>query len=161
MDFIEFVDKYQQEMSPEQMLSIAKAMGKYLSYKLSDVEVHHLCAMVYGVLSEEHFDKHFADDAIKKMWYEDADGNKHMAPFFTEEEIMEAFDKHQDDISDYNIFDLAVTMNLLRSDHHLLLERYSKDDDEMKEMVVLMAIEYLQDPDSLHPTSKIWHTING
>ena len=28
------------------------------------MEVHHLCAMVYGVLSEEHFDKHFADDAI-------------------------------------------------------------------------------------------------
>ena len=161
MDFIEFVESYQQEMTPEQMLSIAKAMGKYLSYKLSDVEVHHLCAMVYGVLSEEHFDKHFADDAISKMWYEDADGNKHMAPFFTEEEIREAFDKHQDDISDYNIHDLAVTMNLLRSDHHLLLERYSKDNDEMKEMVVLMAIEYLQDPDSLHPTSKIWHTING
>lgn len=30
-----------------------------------------------------------------------------------------------------------------------------------QEMVVLMAIEYLQDPDFLHPTSKIWHTING
>lgn len=30
-----------------------------------------------------------------------------------------------------------------------------------QEMVVLMAIEYLQDPDCLHPTSKIWHTING
>ena len=161
MDFIEFVDKYQQEMSPEQMLSIAKAMGKYLSYKLSDVEVHHLCAMVYGVLSEEHFDKHFADDAIKKMWYEDEDGNKHMAPFFTEEEIKEAFDKHQDDISDYNIHDLAVTMNLLRSDHHLLLERYSKDEEELKEMVTMMAVEYLQDPDCLHPTSKIWHNING
>ena len=66
MDFVDFVDKYQQDMTPEQMLSIAKAMGKYLSYKLSDVEVHHLCAMVYGVLSEEHFDKHFADDAISK-----------------------------------------------------------------------------------------------
>lgn len=57
---------------------------KYLSCKLSDVEEHHLCAMVYGVLSEEHFDKHF-----------------------------------------------------------------------------FMAIEYLQDPDFLQPTSKIWHTING
>lgn len=27
-----------------------------------------------------------------------------------------------------------------------------------QEMVVLMAIE---DPDCLHPTGKIWHTING
>ena len=161
MDFVDFVDKYQQDMTPEQMLSIAKAMGKYLSYKLSDVEVHHLCAMVYGVLSEEHFDKHFADDAIKKMWYEDEDGSKHMAPFFTDEEIKKAFDQHKDDISDYNIFDLAVTMNLLRSDHHKLLKQYSRDEEELKEMVVMMAIEYLQDPDCLHPTSKIWHNING
>lgn len=125
MNFVDFVEKYQQEMAPEQMLAIAKAVGKYLSCKLSDVEEHHLCAMVYGVLSEEHFDK------------------------------------HQDDISDYTIHDLAVTMNLMRSDHHVMLERYSKDADELKEMVVLMAIEYLQDPDFLHPTSKIWHTING
>lgn len=161
MDFVDFVEKYQQEMTPEQMLSIAKAIGKYLSYKLSDVEVHHLCAMVYGVLGDEHFDKHFADDAIKKMWYEDEDGIKRMAPFFSDEEIREAFDKHQDDISDYTIYDLAVTMNLLRSDHHILLERYSKDAEELKEMVVVMAVEYLQDPDCLHPTSKIWHNING
>lgn len=84
MNFVDFVEKYQQEMAPEQMLAIAKAVGKYLSCKLSDVE-----------------------------------------------------------------------------EHHVMLERYSKDADEMKEMVVLMAIEYLQDPDCLHPTSKIWHTING
>ena len=87
--------------------------------------------------------------------------SKHTAPFFSDDEIKDAFDKHQDDISDYTIHDLAVTMNLMRSDHHVMLERYSKDADELKEMVVLMAIEYLQDPDCLHPTSKIWHTING
>lgn len=161
MDFVDFVEKYQQELTPEQMLEIAKAIGKCLSFKLSDDEVHHLCAMVYGVLSEEHFDKHFADDAISKMWYEDADGTKHTAPFFSDVEIKDAFDNHQDDISDYTIHDLAVTMNLMRSDHHVMLERYSTDADEMKEMVVLMAIEYLQDHDCLHPTSKIWNTING
>ena len=70
MNFVEFVEKYQQDMTPEQMLSMAKAIGKYLSCKLSDAE-------------------------------------------------------------------------------------------ELKEMVVLMAIEYLKDPDCLCPTSKIWHNING
>lgn len=69
MDFVDFVEKYQQELTPEQMLAVAKAVGKYLSCKLSDVEEHHLCAMVYGVLSEEHFDKHFADDATSKIWH--------------------------------------------------------------------------------------------
>ena len=35
------------------------------------------------------------------------------------------------------------------------------DAEELKEMVVLMSIEYLQYPDCLYPTSKIWHNING
>ena len=52
MYFVDFVEKYQHELTPEQMLAVAKAVGKYLSCKLSDVEEHHLCAMVYGVLSE-------------------------------------------------------------------------------------------------------------
>lgn len=147
MDSADFAEKYQQELAPEQMLAVAKAAGKYLSCKLSDVE--------------EHSDKHFADDAISKMWYEDADGNRHTAPFFPDGEIREVFDKHQDDISDYTIHDLSVTVNLMRSDHHVMLERYSRDADELKEMAVMMATEYLQDPDCLHPTGKIWHTING
>lgn len=31
MNFVEFVEKYQQDMTSEQMLCIAKAIGKYLS----------------------------------------------------------------------------------------------------------------------------------
>lgn len=38
MNFVEFVEKYQQDMTPEQMLSIAKAFGKYLSCELSDAD---------------------------------------------------------------------------------------------------------------------------
>ena len=38
VNFVEFVEKYQQDMTPEQMLSISKAIGKYISCKLSDAE---------------------------------------------------------------------------------------------------------------------------
>ena len=31
MNFVEFVEKYQPDMTHEQMLSISKAIGKYLS----------------------------------------------------------------------------------------------------------------------------------
>ena len=36
MNFVEFVEKYQQDMTPEQMFGIDKNTGKYLSCKLSD-----------------------------------------------------------------------------------------------------------------------------
>ena len=35
------------------------------------------------------------------------------------------------------------------------------DAEELKGMVALMAIEYLQDPDRIYPANKIWHNING
>lgn len=110
---------------------------------------------------DEHFDEQLSKEVIKKMWYEDEDGIKHYAPFFKDEEVRAVFDEVMDDISDYTIHDLAVTMNLLRSDYHDMLEKYSADEEELKEMVTNMAVGYLQDPDCLHPHSKIWHNING
>lgn len=38
MNFVEFVEKYQQDMTLEQMFGITKAIGKYLSCELSDAE---------------------------------------------------------------------------------------------------------------------------
>ena len=35
------------------------------------------------------------------------------------------------------------------------------DAEDLKEMVVLMSIEYIQDHDSLYTTRKRWHNING
>ena len=44
MNFVEFVEKYQQDMTPEQMLSIDNAIRKYLSYKLSDADERQSCS---------------------------------------------------------------------------------------------------------------------
>ena len=54
------------------------------------------------------------------------------------------------------IYDLAVTMNMLRSDNNRFLEKYAYCESGKKEMISTMAIEYLQDPDAPHPTNKIW-----
>ena len=110
---------------------------------------------------DEHFDEHSAKEAIKKMWYRDDEGKEQRAPYFTEDEVRKAFDVHMDDVSDYTIHDFAVTMNLLRSDYNRTLERYTADEDELRKMVVNMAVEYLQDDDADYPSSKIWHNING
>lgn len=160
MNYVELIEKYREELTPEQMMDIAEAIGRFVEYKVSEKEMDRLCTMVYAVIGECHFDKYFADEAIKKMWYEDEDG-KHHAPFFTEEEVKAVFEKHKDDISDYTIYDLAVTMNLIRSDYNGLLNKHTSNADEMMEMLVSMVIEYLQDADTEYPTCKIWHSING
>ncbi len=161
MDFVELIQKYQEGTTPKQMLEVTKVIGKFVATHATEEELHHLYRDIYGVVSEGHFDHHFADDAIENMWYKDEEGKKHHAPFFTDKEVAEVFALNKDDISDYTIYDLAVTMNMLRSDNNRFLEKYAKNEDEKKEMVKLMAIEYLQDPDAPHPTNKIWYYING
>ena len=44
MNFVEIVEKYQQDMTPEQMFSIDKVIGKYLSCKLSDADERQSCS---------------------------------------------------------------------------------------------------------------------
>lgn len=161
MDFVELIVKYQEGTTPEQMLEVTKVIGKFVATHATEKELHGLYRDIYGVISEGHFDRKFAEDAIEQMWYEDEDGTTHHAPFFKEDEVKEVFDLNKDDISDYTIHDLAVTMNMLRSDNNRFLEKYAKSEGEKKEMVACMAIEYLQDPDAPHPKSKIWHYING
>lgn len=161
MDFVELIQKYQDGTTPGQMKAITVIIGKFVATHATEEELHCLYRHIYGLVSEGHFDRHFADEAIKKMWYEDDNGDKHYAPFFTEEEVKEVFDLNKDEISDYTIYDLAVTMNMLRSDNNRFLEKYASGESGKKEMISTMAIEYLQDPDAPHPTNKIWCYING
>lgn len=161
MDFVELIQEYQEGTTPEQMKAITVIIGKFVARHATEEELHCLYRDIYGVVSEGHFDRHFADEAIRKMWYEDDNGDKHYGPFFTEEEVKEVFDLNKDEISDYTIYDLAVTMNMLRSDNNRFLEKYASGESGKKEMVSTMAIEYLQDPDAPHPTNKIWCYING
>ncbi len=161
MDFVQLIQRYQEQTTPDQMLEVTKVIGKFVATHANEKELHLLYKDIYGVISEGHYDRHFAEDAIEGMYYEDEDGDKHRAPYFTEEEIEDAFERHKDDISDYTIHDLSVTMNMLRSDNNRFLEKYAHSESEKKAMVTCMAIEYLQDPDAPHPTSKIWWYMNG
>ncbi len=161
MDIIQLIDKYQEGATTQQMLQVTKTIGRFVSEHADKEETGRLYKDIYGILSEWHYDQSFAEAAIAKMYYEDEEGGRRHAPYFTEEEIREVFELNKDDISDYTVYDLAVTMNMLRSDNNRFLERYAKNTAEMKEMVTCMAIEYLQDPDAPYPDSKIWHYING
>lgn len=161
MNLAELILEYQEGVTPDQMKEVTSVIGSFVAKHATEEEVNRLCKEIYGVISEGHYDRHFAEDAIGKMYYEDEGGAKHCAPYYTDAEVKEVFDLNKDEISDYTIYDLAVTMNMLRSDNNRFFEKYAKNNSEIKEMVCCMAIEYLQDPDAPHPTSKIWHYING
>lgn len=154
------ISEYISEENVCKMRAVVCMIGDYIDSHLSAEEKAELGKKVYGVVSDGHYDRYFAEEAISKMYFEDKNGEKHYAPFFTEEEVEEVFEEHQDDISDYTIHDLSVTMNMLWSDNHTFLAKFAKDTKEAKEMVTCMSVEYLQDPDAPHPSNKIWAYLN-
>ena len=76
MDFVELIQKYQERTTSGQMKAITVIIGKFVATHATEEELHCLYRDIYGVVSEGHFDRHFADEAIKKMWYEDDNGDK-------------------------------------------------------------------------------------
>lgn len=143
-----------------QMHCITKAISCFVEEHCPE-DKHKLYKSVYGIISDGHYDREYSLQDIEAMYYDDQNGIRHHAPFFTEDEVRNVFSRHQVEIPDYTIYDLAVTMNMVRSDNHQLLYRYAKDDAELKEMVECMSIGYLTDPDAPNPRNKIWKYING
>lgn len=160
MNFEKMILENVQGTDTKQMKELTHEISEFVENHLDEEQKGELMKRVYGVLSGGHFNKCFAKMAVEKMFYFDEQGKKHPAPYFTDSEVKDAFERHKDDVSDYTLYDFCVTMNMLRSDNNRFLHKYAKTPEEVKTMVVDMAVEYLQDDDSEHAHNKIWWYIN-
>lgn len=148
-------------LDANQMRMLIRKISCFVDAHASDEDKYNLLKSVYGVISDGHYDKEFAVKDISNMHYDDANGIRHNAPFFTESEVQEMFSRHMDELSDYTIHDFAVTLNMVWSDNNRTLCKYAKEGCERREMAESMAVEYLCDQDAPHPRNKIWMYING
>ncbi len=148
-------------LDENQMRMIARKIGCFVDAHASDDDKYCLIKAVYGVISGGHYDKEFAMHDIGNMHYDDANGIRHSAPFFTDSEVQEMFSRHMDELSDYTIYDFAVTLNMVWSDNNRTLRKYANDGSERKAMAEEMSVEYLCDQDAPHPHNKIWMYFNG
>ena len=126
-------------------------------------EKNALVRKVYGVMSGKHYNEEFAREDIAKMYYKDADGIKHYAPYWPDEALHSLYEAHKSEIPGYNFWDWAVTMNMIKSDYCQLLSEWFPDDDEetRNERIVRLAINWLDDEDNPFGQSKIWCYLNS
>lgn len=80
-------------------------------------------------------------------------------------EIEKIWDKNKSQIEEptYTMWDFYVTMNMLMSDNHKLLEERYPDStkDEKTKIIVEDAINYLNDEDNPFGSEKIWGYLNA
>lgn len=112
----------------------------------------------YYMTGNSHFTELSARGCIAQMFYFKDDYNKAYDPFFEYEEIKEEYKNVMNDIPDYNVWDFAVTMNLIYSNHHDSVEKWQKV--KLVKRISCLAVEFLNDEDTAHPDDKIWWYMN-
>ena len=64
-------------------------------------------------------------------------------------------------IPDYTMWDFAVTMNKMYAENIDLLGKWSRSKETLKKRVSELAVSFLCDESTNHPTDKIWWYMNG
>ena len=139
-----------------------KVISKAVEESFPQDKKEKLMRDVYNIMSTGHYNEDFAKEDIAKMYYEDKNGNKHQAPYWPEDAVRSIYDEYSDDISDYNFWDFAVTMNMIKSDNWCMLSRWfpGSTDGDMNEKIAEMSVNWLKDED--WPTkTKIWDYVSG
>ena len=96
-----------------------------------------------------------------KPYYVDSEGQKHYAPYWTDAEVEEIYKLNKSSIPDaYNLFDFMVTLNMIKSDYHNIVEGWFEGADNEKRYIEL-AINWLDDDDNPFGEEKVWKYFNS
>ena len=163
MTLYELTKKYSAGKGEDMMWKTLSLVSDSVESSMQPCDRKKLIRKVYCAMSGGHYNEEFAREDIAKMYYKDADGIKHYAPYWPDEALHSLYEAHKSEIPGYNFWDWAVTMNMIKSDYCQLLSEWFPDDDEetRNERIVRLAINWLDDEDNPFGQSKIWCYLNS
>lgn len=163
MTLYDLTKKYSTGRGEDMMWKTLSLVSDAVEASMPPCERKALVRKVYCAMSGGHYNEEFAREDIDAMFYSDKNGVQHAAPYWSAAAIEDAYEGVKDEIIDYNVWDFAVTMNMLASDNWCLLGRWFPEmsEKERNQKLVEMAVNWLLDEDAKHPDSKIWHYLNG
>ena len=138
---------------------LSDAIEEYVPDKQKDI----LKTKVYYSTFGGHFNGDFADAAISRFYYVDANGVKHSAPYWTEPEVREVYETVKSKIPAYNFYDFEVALNMIKSDNCNKLKRWfpQATAKELMDKLIDETVNYLDDADNPYGTEKVWKYLNG
>ena len=145
------------------MWSITKVISNYVDAYIPEEKKVELMKQLYYSMNGGHFNKHFAEQVISNMYFIDENGVKHPAPYWTEQEMKDVYNRVFDRIPAYNFWDFAVTLNMVKSDNCNKLHRWFPEatKQELMEKIVDEAVNYLDDEDNPFGEEKPWRYLNS
>ena len=147
----------------DKMWCITKILSDNVEEYVPEKQKETLLNRVYYSVNGGHFNKDSANRALAKMYYMDASGSKHYAPYWAESELKPLYETVKNKIPAYNFYDFVVTMNMVKSDDYLMLKKWFPEatDADLANKFVEETVNYLCDEDNPYGTEKIWKYLNS
>lgn len=161
--FTELIKKYGTNKGENIMWASVDILSETLEKHLTDEEFCTLKKKMHYLMVGGRFDKEFADIQMKKFYYIDANGSKHWAPYWTEDDVKAVYNEVKDSIRNYNFYDFEVALNMIKSDYCPLLKRWfpnESDEDHLRRLIAL-TINWLDDEDNPFGDEKVWLYFNS
>lgn len=162
MTLASLIKTYGEGKGEKVMLAVTDMLSDFLKDNLSDDAYEKICKELYCKLAGGHFNKDFADIQIPQMYYEKGDEKK-FAPYWTETEVKDIYDKVKTDIPGaYNFYDFEVTLNMIKSDYYGLVEKWFNDatEEQKQDRYIELAVNWLKDDDNPFGNEKVWKYFN-
>ena len=147
--------------SEKSMWATVEVLSEYLEQQ-DEEEKEEVLKKVYEAMTDGHFNQHFAEEQISKMMFTDLKGEVKTGPFFSMDTIKAIYDQIKDTIKPYNVWDFAVTMNMIKSDNEVLFRKWwtSISEADLQQKIIEASVNWLDDPDYTPMNKKAWSYFN-
>lgn len=113
--------------------------------------------LLYWTDKKEHFDELTARSCIAQMYYYTSDTKRTFGAFIDYEVVSKEYQKVKDDIPDYNLWDFAVTMNMMYEKCIDTIKKWTKAKENVLSRLTDLSVSFLTDD---YTDGKIWWYMN-
>lgn len=159
-----YIEEHKDNLTEEKLYKIAKVFAKVIDNHVPD-HIDKMERKVHCLISDGHYNEEFALEDVKHMYYVQ-NGNKVFAPYWDMNKVSKIYDSFKGNnpiLDTYNLYDFYVTLNMIKSDNYKLYKSRFKNysENELDNLFVEDAINWLDDSDNPFGESKIWEYINS
>jgi hypothetical protein len=159
MTLFEMTKKFGEGKGEDVMWSTLKTVSEAIEQSMDEKAKDKLMRDLYGQMAGGHYNQEYAMADVQKMYYVDAAGMKHQAPYWTEAQVREVYESVKKELPPhYNFWDFYVALQMQRSDSYSLIKKWypNATPEELDKKLVDMAVNWLNDPDNPYRDHKIW-----
>ncbi len=155
----ELIKKYGEGKGEKVMWQSVDIISEALDAKLTPEEMDALERRMYELMQGPHYDEYFAKKQVEQMFYIDKKGEKHQAPYWTDDAVKQVWTRYKSGIdSSYTFWDFYVVLNMIKSDNCNMFHAWWPEADEatLTQKVAEASVNWLMDDDDPLGGGRVW-----